>query len=486
MKFNQIIIYLIVFIVLYFVVDHVNKTKDPGYKIVSGKTEFSKITEVAADNILIKKDKGSVELKKENGNWAVINKFSYKADKKIINSFIETVKDLKMNDIVSKNPSKRHLFDLDTKGVELIIKNKDNNSLVEMTIGKPGPDWSSNYFCVKGNDHVYLSSKWLNRTIKTDAKEFLEKKLFDIKKDDIEKLKIIYETKEVELFKVESGWKLNKPEEISAKKEEVDKLCSALIAMTIFDVASKTEKTEFGFSKSNIKISFSTSDSKEYSFEIGGKDKSNNHYIKTNQNEYICIIAKHNFSNLDPKIEKLREVIEAKSVVDPKLEKIKTGKNPQAEIVTDKGTMILELFEDDAKNTVANFVSLIEKKYYDGLKFHRVIAGFMAQAGCPNSKEGAKGSPGTGGPGYTIKCEINSNKHLRGSLSMAHAGKDTGGSQFFICFKSQKHLDGKHTVFGKILKGLDVLDKITKDTEMRSVKMIQKRDNKYIPLTSKK
>ena len=116
---------------------------------------------------------------------------------------------------------------------------------------------------------------------------------------------------------------------------------------------------------------------------------------------------------------------------------------------TDAGLIELELFEADAPNTVANFVKLAKDGFYDGLAFHRVIPNFMAQGGCPNSREGAKGTPGTGGPGYTINCEINNNKHKAGSLSMAHAGKNTGGSQFFIVHEAQPHLDGVHTVFGE-------------------------------------
>lgn len=116
---------------------------------------------------------------------------------------------------------------------------------------------------------------------------------------------------------------------------------------------------------------------------------------------------------------------------------------------TDAGVIVLELFDNDAPNTVANFLKLVKQGFYDGLAFHRVIDGFMAQGGCPNSREGSNGMPGTGGPGYTIDCEINSNKHLSGSLSMAHAGKNTGGSQFFLVHEAQPHLDGIHTVFGR-------------------------------------
>ena len=126
---------------------------------------------------------------------------------------------------------------------------------------------------------------------------------------------------------------------------------------------------------------------------------------------------------------------------------------------TDSGDITLDLFSDDAPNTVNNFTKLVKSGFYDGLAFHRVIPGFMAQGGCPNTREGSSGMPGTGGPGYSINCEINKNKHLAGSLSMAHAGKNTGGSQFFIVYEPQPHLDGVHTVFGKT-NNMDVVLKL--------------------------
>lgn len=141
---------------------------------------------------------------------------------------------------------------------------------------------------------------------------------------------------------------------------------------------------------------------------------------------------------------------------------------PGVIIETNKGKMNFELYDKEAPATVANFMKLANEKFYDGLAFHRVIANFMVQGGCPNTREGAMGMPGTGGPGYQIKCEINSNKHLAGSLSMAHAGKDTGGSQFFICHKPQPHLDGVHTVFGRT-HDMDVVNAIRKDDKIISV-----------------
>ena len=144
---------------------------------------------------------------------------------------------------------------------------------------------------------------------------------------------------------------------------------------------------------------------------------------------------------------------------------------------TNKGTIVAELFEKEAPKTVENFEKLANSGYYDGTKFHRVIPGFVVQGGDPYSKGGehAKGPVGTGGPGYTIKCETKGNphKHDNGAISMAHAGKDTGGSQFFMVLNPAncRHLDGVHTVFGKITEGLDVLAQIKQNDVMTSARV---------------
>lgn len=135
-------------------------------------------------------------------------------------------------------------------------------------------------------------------------------------------------------------------------------------------------------------------------------------------------------------------------------------------IEMDKGNIVIEFFEQDAPNTVANFEKLANSGFYNGLTFHRVIPGFVAQGGCPHGN-------GTGGPGYMINCEINPNKHERGSLSMAHAGRNTGGSQFFIVYAPQPHLDGAHTVFGRVIEGMDVVDQINPGDMMNKVTVIE-------------
>ncbi len=142
----------------------------------------------------------------------------------------------------------------------------------------------------------------------------------------------------------------------------------------------------------------------------------------------------------------------------------------KAEIHTNKGVMKVNFFEVDAPATVENFVKLSKEGFYNGLKFHRVIPDFMIQGGCPDGN-------GMGGPGYNIKCETSGNNqfHDRGVLSMAHAGRNTGGSQFFICHNREntQHLDRNHTVFGKVYEGLEVIDLIRQGDKIEKVVIIE-------------
>ncbi|MDQ7042888.1 MAG: peptidylprolyl isomerase [Sulfurimonas sp.] len=150
-------------------------------------------------------------------------------------------------------------------------------------------------------------------------------------------------------------------------------------------------------------------------------------------------------------------------------------KQQYAKVDTAKGVIWIKLFPEEAPNTVANFAHLANTGYYNDLNFHRVIPGFMAQGGCP---EGT----GTGGPGWAIECETSTNTsiHAPGTLSMAHAGPNTGGSQFFITFVATPHLDGVHTVFGAIepedSASFDVLAQIQGQDAIKSITVVEKRD----------
>jgi cyclophilin family peptidyl-prolyl cis-trans isomerase len=200
------------------------------------------------------------------------------------------------------------------------------------------------------------------------------------------------------------------------------------------------------------------------------------------------------------KPEKIAELEQAVAAERPKVDEemakraaeAKADDLPRVKITTSQGDVTVELFENEAPNTVANFVSLVEKGFYNGTPFHRVIGGFMAQGGDPTGT-------GTSGPGYAIACEVGkpgARKHFLGTLSMAHAGPNTGGSQFFLTFRPTEHLDGKHTVFGRVIDGFDVLPKLMRtqddqglpvagaqpDKILKAV-MVRKRSHAYEPET---
>lgn len=138
----------------------------------------------------------------------------------------------------------------------------------------------------------------------------------------------------------------------------------------------------------------------------------------------------------------------------------------KADIVTGKGTMKVEFYDNDAPKTVANFVKLSKEGYYDGLTFHRVLPDFVIQGGCPDGT-------GAGGPGYSIDCELNGDNqyHDKGVLSMAHAGRNTGGSQFFVCHSrnNTSHLDRNHTCFGKVVVGLEIIENIEQGDKIEKI-----------------
>jgi cyclophilin family peptidyl-prolyl cis-trans isomerase len=188
---------------------------------------------------------------------------------------------------------------------------------------------------------------------------------------------------------------------------------------------------------------------------------------------------------LEPHVAEYKELWAKESAI--REAEAKADDLPRVKLTTTKGEIVIELFENEAPETVGNFISLVEKGFYDKLTFHRVLKNFMAQGGDP------KGD-GSGGPGYQIYCECykpEHRKHFQGSLSMAHAGRDTGGSQFFLTFRQTPHLNGKHTCFGRVIEGMDVLSKIQRrdpqgqnqpaPDSIVKAEVLRKRDHVYQP-----
>lgn len=180
----------------------------------------------------------------------------------------------------------------------------------------------------------------------------------------------------------------------------------------------------------------------------------------------------------DQRIQRLLQInIVFKSKLHTFAVQLKVYKMKSAEIHTAKGVMKVKFYEEDAPKTVANFVKLAKEGFYDGLAFHRVIPNFVIQGGCPFSKDMSNPRIGSGGPGYKIDCELTGNNqyHDRGVLSMAHAGRNTGGSQFFVCHGRQntQHLDRQHTCFGKVYEGLEVIDAIVAGDKIEKIVIIE-------------
>ena len=227
-----------------------------------------------------------------------------------------------------------------------------------------------------------------------------------------------------------------------------------------------------------IEIPGSTSAQKnEYRFEMANA----NFYVQRFDSALTILDELRKNPQWKSKTQRLyQSITETKKNWADELEYQKKDKNlPRVEMQTSKGRIVIELFEDDAPNGVANFISLVEKKYYDGQKFHRVIPNFMVQGGDINSKNDNPADDGQGGPGYTIKTDLNKRKHFRGSFSYANAGLNTDGSQFFLCVIPTTWLDGKHAVFGRIIEGQSVADSLVKNDELTKVKILYKRNHSY-------
>ncbi|MDI6715910.1 MAG: peptidylprolyl isomerase [Actinomycetota bacterium] len=153
----------------------------------------------------------------------------------------------------------------------------------------------------------------------------------------------------------------------------------------------------------------------------------------------------------------------------------KPSNRPRAVIETNKGKIVIELFPDKAPNTVNNFVKLANSGFYNNMRWHRVVPGFVIQGGDPLSRDNDPGNDGTGGPGYTIKAEFNDAPHLKGTVAMARAqDPDSAGSQFYICLEPQPSLDGKYTVFGQVVEGMDVVESIQLYDQIQKIYMEKK------------
>ncbi|MSR74417.1 MAG: peptidylprolyl isomerase [Planctomycetes bacterium] len=176
-----------------------------------------------------------------------------------------------------------------------------------------------------------------------------------------------------------------------------------------------------------------------------------------------AVAVRSNTATLVTKVS--RPVASAPELITPAAGATAVATESQAVLLTTRGKITLTLFQKEAPATVANFVALTQRGFYDGIMFHRRVPGFVAQAGCPRGD-------GSGGPGHSIPCELNARTFKRGTLGMALAGKDTGGSQWFLCLADAPHLDGRYTVFGGVESGWDVMDALSEDDQILGIQIL--------------
>ena len=203
----------------------------------------------------------------------------------------------------------------------------------------------------------------------------------------------------------------------------------------------------------------------------------------------LCLF---NLNGFPTSVARLEDAMSKKGRLEPSLarevertlEEAKADDLPRVKLVTSKGEIVVELFENEAPNATANFIDLCGKRFYDETTFHRVIADFMVQGGDPLSRDKNPKNDGQGGPGYAFKDELGPGyrRHFRGSLSMANSGKDTNGSQFFITHKPTSHLDGKHVVFGRVVSGMEIVDAIRKGDTLLKTDVVRTRPHAYRPV----
>ncbi len=513
------------------------------------KTDTSKVlifpdfNPAEAASISLRKGDQSVLMKNIDASWFVIEGYEKPADPMVIEQTLEKINTFKKYDIVSQNKDKQATFEVDNEtGLHVIISNADSSVLADFFVGKSGPYYNSTYLRTKGSDEVILINDNLRAAFTPWTGKWVDRTIFDIPQDTISQFELTFGGQTVLLQKDQNGnWNGVAPKEFTPKTEEVNRMIRAFSTLKTNDFAPP----EIANVENPDVIVKATLDSGEVKvLRIGEQDSQKQFFAQSDDKPYVYLLAEYRVNMFKKDVDELaqpetiQEAIAQESLVqenenetvvtdndskaagesEPNNESPiskeessdsilpsppvhdndsvnQSSENDKGEpmssaqiiddkslpvvvIETTKGSITIELNEDKAPNTVANFINLAEKGYYNGLKFHRVIKDFMIQTGDP-------AGTGAGGPGYTFADEFSDLKHDRGVISMANRGPSTNGSQFFITHVPTPWLDGKHSVFGKVLEGMDVVDKIAQGDVMSKVTVAKKRNHEYKPKVTK-
>jgi len=501
------------------------------------------------ERIMISQKEQKVDLSENDGKWVVASEKNNPADETAVQEIINIVKGLKSLDMASQNPEKQKLYEVDNEtGINVHMFDAKDNVIASFFVGKNGPYYNSTYLRKEGSNDVLLINENLRASYTPWSGKWVDRTIFNFDSQQITKFEINRNNGSIVIEKDNTGnWNVTSPDKFKPQPEEVERMTTTFATLKTNDFAEIKEKDNYGLDKPSFSIKATLNNGEEKKLTIGKQDDKKQFYAKATGKDFLYLLAEYRVNMFNKTVNELKGgeksnegepiqqgIIEAKEKADKEkeamdkidklieqqeskttessndsqkgkqMEKINIEKNnegktpplpiqpetnqqstviddkniPQALIKTSKGDILIELYEDDAPNTVANFINLTEKKYYNGLSFHRVIKDFMIQTGDPTGT-------GAGGPGYTFRDEFSSRKHQTGTVSMANRGPNTNGSQFFITHNATPWLDGKHSVFGQVIKGQDVVNAINQGDKIYEIIILRKRNHEYQPVVTK-
>ncbi len=445
---------------------------------------------------------------KKDGKWMLTSPVGEEADSGSASRLVERMADLSAEKAVAEVPTEAKArnrllagygLDKPTASVEVVVETGADPKVDRLLLGKASAAGGT-YAMLAGGDLVCELSR---QSVDDLGGELVRRELLDFDKAKVQKIVVTRKRSELVLARTGQGWNIEKPEPAGkadgAAVDGVLGLLAGLRAERIADYAPSS-LGRYDLDKPVTTVTLEVEGGRPFVLLLGeGLDSGARRYVKVPDRAPVFVVGKAVAEKLEAPADGLRAREEKQPektgpAAEPPQKKenpVSAAKSaggplPRVKIKTDRGDIVVELFEDDAPNTVANFVELTGKKFYNGLVFHRVIKDFMIQGGCPQGT-------GTGDPGYRFadECQGNPHKVVKYALCMANAGPNTNGSQFFIVTaKACPWLDGKHTVFGKVVEGQAVVDAIgntqtgagdrpVKPEKMISIEVLSKRDHPY-------
>jgi peptidyl-prolyl cis-trans isomerase B (cyclophilin B) len=434
---------------------------------------------------------------KKGDKWTLTSPVGEDADESAVGRYLDRMNDLTAEKVAAEDAKGNEKalagygLDKPSGWFEIAEETSADPKVQKVLIGKPSASGGL-YAMVPGGDLVYELSRY---AADDTGGEFVRRSLMAFDKTKAKSVTVASRHGEMRLVKTGLGWSVEKPGPAApADKDKVEALLSALAALGAERVVEYAPAglASFGLEKPAVSVTVETDDGRKQSVLIGdGLSGGTFRYAKVPDRASVFALDKAAADKLEappadfrskappaPKPAQANEPPKAAGEEKPAAATIDAKALPRVTIRTERGNIVLDLFEDQAPNTVANFIGLAEKGFYNGLTFHRVIHQpdeFMIQGGCPRGD-------GSGDAGYKFadECKGNPHKVVRGMLCMANSGPDTNGSQFFIVTaKACPWLDGKHTVFGTVVEGQDVVDKIQQGDKMTAVEVNRKRREKY-------